>query len=194
MVDAWADIQKTNNGVPGGNFAQLKLLKNINPNLKNIISIGGWTLSGDFSPMVSTAANRKTFIDSMIEWVKEYEFDGVDFDWEYPVAGGLDGNKHDPADRVNLTLFLKEVRAALDAETAISGKKYYSSIAASANLSKYDESYDFGEIHQYLDWINLMSYDFHGVWGGELYTNHNSPLYANPGDKSVSPDNVNFNV
>jgi chitinase len=85
-------------------------LKSQHPALKVFISVGGWDAGGAiFSSMVSTSANRATFISSAIKFMKTYSFDGIDIDWEYPYAGDRGGV---PADTANYVQFLKELRVA----------------------------------------------------------------------------------
>ena len=66
------------------NFQVLHNLKQVNPKLEIVVSVGGWTWSGAFSDMVLTAASRKTFIDSAVQFVRDHQLDGLDVDWEYP--------------------------------------------------------------------------------------------------------------
>src|SRR6476469_4980334 len=75
---------------PHGLFHQISLLKEKHPHLKFILSVGGWTDSGPFYEMAATEQNRQTFARSCAEFLKTYpQFDGIDIDWEHPVAGGL---------------------------------------------------------------------------------------------------------
>ena len=119
--DPYADTDKAYPGDcwdPGckrGNFNQLNKMKIGNPNLKTMISVGGWTWSMYFSDVAKTEQTRKLFVDSCVEFVAKWGFDGVDIDWEYPVEGGLPTNHHDPADGENYTLLLKLMRESLDA-------------------------------------------------------------------------------
>ncbi|MGB0385146.1 MAG: glycosyl hydrolase family 8 [Ardenticatenaceae bacterium] len=180
-----------------GNFNQLNLLKEQHPHLKTLISVGGWSWSGHFSDAALTAASRQQFAESCVALMKEYGFDGIDIDWEYPVNGGLPGNSTRPEDKQTYTLLLAELRAQLDAQEAQDGAPrkpsdhYLLTIAAPAGPSAY-VNFELDQIHQHLDWINLMSYDFHGSW--ENQTNFNAPLYAPADDPSSNQLNVNAAV
>ena len=72
------------------NFAILKELKQQNPDLKVLVSVGGWTWSKNFSDVALTSKSRNVFIDSAVDFVTKYELDGLDIDWEYP---GLNGGR-----------------------------------------------------------------------------------------------------
>lgn len=85
-------------------------LKAINPSLKVFISIGGWDAGGKiFSDMVSSASHRRSFIDSAIAFMHSYSFDGIDIDWEYPVADDRGGVE---ADFSNFVTFMEELKSA----------------------------------------------------------------------------------
>lgn len=98
-----------------------------------MISIGGWTHSGQFSKIARTSESRLKFARSAVNFALEWGFDGVDINWVYPVAGGMGGNIRDPSDKENFTLLLKKIRDLFDLETAANGKKYLLSIATTAN-------------------------------------------------------------
>jgi len=72
------------------NFAILNGLKQQNPDLKILVSVGGWTWSKNFSDASLTKESRKIFIDSAVDFVTKYDLDGLDIDWEYP---GLKGRR-----------------------------------------------------------------------------------------------------
>jgi GH18 family chitinase/lysophospholipase L1-like esterase len=198
IFDAYAAVDKAypgdkwGQGVLRGNFNQLQLLKKKHPHLKTLISVGGWTLSGPFSDAALTAESRAKFANSCVAFMLKYGFDGVDIDWEYPVGGGLEGNKTRPADKQNYTLLLAELRAQLTVQGKKDRKHYLLTIAAPAGPKTYIHV-ELDKIHGHLDWINLMTYDFHGSWS-EL-TNFNAPLY--PSSKDPSKDETirkHFNV
>jgi len=208
--DAYADYQRsparTVNGqaVPwdaplSGNFLQLKLLKAAHPNLKIFISLGGWSWSKNFSAAAKTDALRKQLAKSCVKMfiagdlpvqdgrggagAAKGVFDGIDIDWEYPGGGGQTYNTVDTVnDKRNFTLLMAEFRAQLDAQGAIDGKRYALTAAIGAGGEKIAQT-EPALYGQYMDWVNLMTYDFHGGW--ESTTNFHAPLYHDPADPST---------
>ncbi|EYF06162.1 glycosyl hydrolase family 18 protein [Chondromyces apiculatus] len=176
-VDGVADTW--DNGVLRGSFNQLRKLKQKYPHLKVMISLGGWSWSAGFSD-AALPQNRAAFVSSCVDlFIKDSRwaglFDGIDVDWEYP---GSCGNTcaYRPEDTQNFTALLAEFRGQLDAVDP----DLELSIAAPAGLDKIAKI-DVGAIHQYLDFVNVMTYDMHGAW--ETTTNFHAALYnasANP--------------
>ncbi|MFC7440574.1 glycosyl hydrolase family 18 protein [Laceyella putida] len=191
--DTYADTDKFfpgdcwDPGCKRGNFNQLQKLKAAYPHLKTLISVGGWTWSGGFSDAALTDASRTKFADSAVRFVRQYGFDGVDLDWEYPVGGGLNPGR--PEDKQNFTLLLQKMREKLNAAGQQDGKKYLLTIASGASPN-YVQNTELGQVKDYVDWINIMTYDFHGGW--ENVSGHNAPLYVDPSDPS--PNKNDFNV
>ncbi len=159
------------------NFAELKQLKRSDPELKALISVGGWNWSAPFSDVALTAASRTKFAISAVRFVREHGFDGVDLDWEYPVSGGLSSNRTRPDDKQNFTLLLRELREKLDEAQKKDGSKYLLPIAAGAS-SSYVANTEMDKAASIVDWINLMTYDYHGSW--EKTSNHHAALYSDP--------------
>ena len=172
------------------NFKKLNELKKINPNLKVLISVGGWNWSGKFSEVAATEEAREVFANSCLEFVRRYELDGIDLDWEYPVGGGLETNSKSPNDKENFTLLLKKIREKLD-EGQAENKQYILTIAAGAS-NYYINNTEPNKFHKYLDYINLMTYDIHGHW--DEYTDFNSPLYNNNDESHQYKISVDYSV
>jgi chitinase len=184
LGDPCLDIGVCATGQPvnaGGNFAELKQLKERNPHLKLLVSIGGWSGSGKFSDAALTDSTRKLFASSAIDtFIRQTGglFDGIDIDWEYPVGGGMRGNSARPEDKENFTLMLAELRSQLDAVGAQYGRHFELAIAASAG-PRAITTLELARIVPLLDFINVMTYDYHA---GSARTGFNSPLYAAQGD------------
>lgn len=156
------------------NFRAFAEIKDRNPQLKLMISVGGWSWSNHFSNMAATEITRRTFANSVVKFLREYGFDGVDIDWEYPVEGGEDDNSRSPADKENFTLMAQAVREALDAAGSEDGK-YYLQTIASGQGDNFVVNADLANSVKYLDFINIMTYDYSGSW--ENLAHHNAPLY-----------------
>ena len=182
LGDSWVDVEKPFPGDSAdqpykGNFYQLTKLKEQYPHLKTLISVGGWTWSERFSDVALTEQSRTIFADSLLEFILKYGFDGVDLDWEYPVGGGEADNINRPEDKQNYTLLLQKIRETFDAQSAKDGKKYLLTIASGAGKWHVDNM-ELNLIQQYVDYIQLMTYDIHGSW--EPLTGLNAPLYRDP--------------
>jgi chitinase len=166
---------------PGGNFRELTRLKARYPHLKLAISIGGWGGSARFSDAALNDAARKRFASSAIDlYIRRWPglFDGIDIDWEFPVRGGLKGNVERLEDRENFTLLLAELRRQLDSVGTRDRKHYELTIAASARPSEI-ANLEISKITPLLDFINVMTYDYHT--GGSI-AHFNAPLYPAAND------------
>lgn len=169
-----AAYDKTDLG-PNGQYAQINALKKKSPGLKTELSIGGWShnegpeMSWLFTTMAEKPESRAEFIKASIDYVRAHDFDGIDIDWEYPADPTRGGRS---VDTVNFTALLKEFRSAIDAEAKSTGKDpLLLTIAAPAGLTL--RGLDLAKIHEPLDWINLMTYDYFGGW--DVHTGHNAP-------------------
>jgi GH18 family chitinase len=153
------------------NFRRLNELKKQNPALRIVISIGGWTWSGKFSDAVLTDTSRKAFAASAADIVRKYDLDGVDIDWEYPGRPGLEGNIYRPEDKKNFTLMFRDLRHALDSIKQQTGKPYLLTTAV-GGFSSFLDNTEMGKAQQYLNYINLMTYDF-----SDSVATHHTNLY-----------------
>lgn len=155
------------------NRKTLRKLKLYNPDLKIVLSIGGGGAFG-FSNMAMTRETRALFLNSMVETVMDYKFDGIDLDWEFPCADW--GGDYSPKDKQNFTILLKEMREYLD---NIGDRHYILSIAAGQGQWFIDTT-EVSIYHKYLDDIMLMTYDLRGF--GQEITGHHTTLYTKKDD------------
>src|SRR4051812_149418 len=135
---------------------KLSALKKSDPRLKVLLSVGGWQAEG-FSDAALTDASRHAFADSAAKVLREFSLDGIDVDWEYPGLGTA-GIKYRPEDKQNFTSLLQVLRETLDAGKRAGSDHSLLTIAAADR--EYIENIELHQVTAYLDWINVMSYDF----------------------------------
>lgn len=167
--DPFAALQKSQKGVTAwdepykGNFGQLMALKQAQPDLKILPSIGGWTLSDPFFFM-GDKVKRDRFVASVKEFLQTWKFfDGVDIDWEFPGGKGANPNLGSAEDGETYVQLMKELRMMLDELSQETGKQYELTSAISAGKDKID-AVDYNVAQNYMDHIFLMSYDFYGAF------------------------------
>ncbi|KAG7154890.1 Chitotriosidase-1-like 5 [Homarus americanus] len=168
--DEYLDLSE-NYGI--GNFKKFTNLKQQKAGLKTLLAIGGWTDSRGsykYSDLVASQTRRRNFIDDVIPFLQKYDFDGLDLDWEYPSYE--DGGR--PQDKENFGIFVKELKTAFQSHNLM----VTAAVGASEKLG--NEGYDIPVLGQYLDFIHLMTYDYHGSW--ETQADHHSPLYKPEND------------
>ncbi|KAJ3007660.1 UNVERIFIED_CONTAM: hypothetical protein HDU68_003412, partial [Siphonaria sp. JEL0065] len=139
------------------------------PNLRTVISVGGWSGSVHFSNIAKSPTATANFVKNIHKYIKDNGFDGIDIDWEYPGGGGLSCNAVDPNDAINFVTLLKALRAEV-------GPNMLLSIAASPNVERYvvnGVNY-LKDIAEQLSYIQVMTYDIYGSWSP--YADFNSAL------------------
>ncbi|XP_066933742.1 chitinase-3-like protein 1 [Clytia hemisphaerica] len=149
-------------------LAQIVALKEVNPELKVIISVGGWNHEKEprFSNMVRNQTTRGIFIQSSISYILQHRLDGISIDWEYPTHRGTSG----PEDKHRYTLLLREFREAFTLQQL----PFTLSASVSAGRRVISSAYEIPEIEQYVHWVNIMAYALHGAWEDE--TGHHTAM------------------
>jgi chitinase len=168
------------------NLAALVALKQQNPALTVLISVGGWSGSGNFSDMALTKQSRGLFIESAVKFIEHNQLDGLDIDWEYPAQAGA-GNRFRPEDKQNYTQLFKELRQRFHKEEKRLHRHLFLTTAIGAS-SSFLENTEMGEVQKYVDTVNLMAYDYYEPTDDAIAANH-APLFTNPSDpKKISAD------
>ncbi len=179
-----------------GHFNLLNKFKKQYPNVKTLISVGGWAETAGFYTMTTQAdgsantAGINTFADSAVAFLRQYGFDGVDIDYEYPTSMKDAGNPVDfaisnarrAALMKNYVVLMRTLRAKLDAASQADQRHYLLTIAApsSGYLLRGMEAF---QVTQYLDYVNIMSYDLHGAWN--QFVGPNAALYDDGRDAEL---------
>ena len=171
------------------NLAVLTGLRQANPSLQILISVGGGgNGSAGFSDMAITPAGRTRFVDSALALVEKYQLDGVDVDWEYPGYTHATHTTVRPEDKQTYTLLLKELRQRFDAAQKRLGRPLVTSSATGATQKWLDHT-DMRQASRWLSAVNIMCYDWYNAV--EKTTGHDSPLYTVPADpKHISIDDA----
>ncbi|PGG97190.1 chitinase [Blastomyces parvus] len=187
LSDVGADLQKhypNDPEEPGENvygcIKQLYLVKKHYRHLKTLLSIGGWTYSANFPAPASTPTGRQTFARTAVQLLADLGFDGIDIDWEYP---------KDEAEAHNFVLLLEETRRALDNYSAqhAQGRRLLLTVAVPCGKKNYG-LLRMAEMDKYLDFWNLMSYDFAGGW--DKIAGHMANMFPS----GNVPDSTPFNA
>ncbi len=220
-ADLSVDGQADEFGQPlKGHFNQLRKLKAMYPNIKVLMSIGGFSWSGRFSD-AAMPDKRVAFVKSCIDlfirgnlpmWAyvsggtptgSEQNgkaagvFDGIDIDWEYPAAPGFTG---DPSRNLPPNVYRPEDTANFTAllaefrrqldDIGKQNGKHYLLTIAAPAGPDKYAKMELEKIHPYLDWLNIMAYDIHGGWDATGPTNFDAPLYESPDDPAQAPFNI----
>ncbi len=165
VADTWDE------GALRGSFNQLRKLKQMYPNIKVLFSFAEWDSLGGFG---EAAADPTAFAESCYALVEDPRwadvFDGIDIDWEYPNACGVICDDSGPEAFVGLMQALRNRF----------GPSY---LVTAATPAGYDEinAANYGDAAQYVDWYNVMTYDFFGTWAVQGPTAPHSPLYSYAG-------------
>uniref|UniRef100_A0AAG5DHK2 chitinase n=1 Tax=Anopheles atroparvus TaxID=41427 RepID=A0AAG5DHK2_ANOAO len=176
--DSWADID---------NRFYERVVELKKKGKKVTVAIGGWNDSaGDkYSRLVRSAQARKRFIENVMKFIEKYSFDGLDLDWEYPVCWQVDCSKGYADEKDGFASLVVELA------TAFKPQGYLLSSAVSPSKKVIDAGYDVRTLSDYMDWIAVMAYDYHGQW--DKKTGHVAPMYEHPDDFDKT-FNANFTI
>jgi len=162
-------------------IGKLVALKKTNPQLKVMLSLGGWGGCGPCSDVFNSARGREEFAESTLVLNKAYHTDGIDLDWEYPTIEGYPKHTYRVEDKENFSELVKILRAKM-------GPSYEISFAAGGFKKYLDESVDWKAIMPLVDRVNLMSYDL--VNGYSTVTGHHTPIFSD----EKTPESTDYAV
>lgn len=160
-----------NSATDSATIKRMVQLKSRNPEMKVMLSLGGWGGCETCSNVFSTKEGIEDFAQSVKEITGYFKTDGIDLDWEYPAIKGFPGHSFKTEDRNNFTTLLKELRK-------VNGDSFEISFAAGGFTEYINTSINWKEAMQYTNFVNIMSYDL--VHGYSTTSGHHTPLYSTP--------------
>ncbi|KAI1119332.1 endochitinase [Nemania sp. NC0429] len=172
--DSWNDIGTNAYGC----VKQLYKLKQVNRQLKVLLSIGGWTYSPGFAAMAASDTGRTTFANTAVELIKDWGFDGIDIDWEWPAS---------ETEASNMVSLLTAIRKELDSysTTYASGYHFILSVCLPAGPANYKWLKLSAMNSSGVDQFNMLAYDYDGSW--DTTAGHQANLYPDPADPFNTP-------
>ncbi len=131
-----------------------------------ILSLGGWGYDKQFGEIATHPEAEERYVSSVLGLVDDFDYDGIDFDWEYPDT---------EAEVVGFERMTRAFRAGVDAIGKAKNRTMRLTMAASSNVGTLRWlKTDF--LLETIDWINVMTYDYAGDWTS--FAGHNAPLFA----------------
>ncbi|CAG2181036.1 unnamed protein product, partial [Oppiella nova] len=172
MFDDWLDEHLEN-------YERFVNLRKKNPNLTTMISIGGWNEGSEkYSNMVTNTEMRHKFVESVIIFLYKYGFDGINLDWQYP--GNRGGSATDKENYIKLLEEFYEVFGTTG---------HLLTVSISPEKHIIDSAYDMPLLDSLVDWVNIMTYDYHRFDG---YLGHNAPIYNRPDETEELSEELNI--
>ena len=162
---------------------KMLLLKQKNPSLKILVSLGGWGGCKTCSTVFADSKDRIEFARSVKALIDHFSLDGIDLDWEYPAIEGYPDHPYSPQDRINFTELIRALRKTL-------GKEQEISFAAGGFGRFIDESVEWDKVMRMVNRVNLMSYDLIG--GYSTISGHHTPLYSTTFQKESTDNGVSM--
>ena len=158
-------------------------MKKRNPDLKVIVSMGGWTGCYSCSGVFASDSSRKIFASTTKKLLNDFNADGIDLDWEYPTIKGAPGHPYSLDDKDHFTALIKTLRDTLGNHKEIS-------FAAGGFTAFINESVDWDKVTPLVDRINIMTYDL--ITGNDTVTGHHTGLYSTKKQKESCDNAVNM--
>ncbi|XP_046560919.1 chitotriosidase-1-like [Haliotis rubra] len=152
-------------------YAKTTALKLLNPQLRVLLAVGGWKEgSKPFLPIIENEYTMSKWADSAVSYLRKHNMDGMDMDWEFP---GVRGSG--PSDKYKFTILMKTIQEKLREEAERTGnEKMILTLATAAGVFFIDNAYEPTTIHKHVDYMLLMTYNYHGMW--EQNIGHHSSI------------------